>query len=91
MPPPGAKRPDPADLRELAVFLETSMDKAALTKPDPGRATLTRLNRTEYGNAIRDVLGLEIDPAQYIPADDQSFGFDNIADILRTTPPLMQR
>jgi hypothetical protein len=49
------------------------------------------LNRTEYGNAIRDVLGLEIDPAQYIPADDQSFGFDNIADILRTTPPLMQR
>jgi mono/diheme cytochrome c family protein len=91
MPPPGAKRPEGAALRDLAAFLENGLDQAALKKPDPGRATLTRLNRAEYGNAIRDLLGLEIDPAQYIPPDDQSFGFDNIADILRTTPPLMQR
>jgi mono/diheme cytochrome c family protein len=91
MPPPGAKRPEGTALRDLASFLENSIDKAALAKPDPGRATLTRLNRAEYGNAVRDLLGLEIDPAQYIPPDDQSFGFDNIADILRTTPPLMQR
>jgi hypothetical protein len=91
MPPPGARRPEGAALSDLAGFLENSIDEAALANPDPGRATLTRLNRTEYANVIRDLLGVEVDPAEYIPPDDQSFGFDNIADILRTTPPLMQR
>ncbi|OLE73787.1 MAG: hypothetical protein AUG12_03755 [Acidobacteria bacterium 13_1_20CM_2_57_8] len=92
MPPQTApKRPDQAMADAFASYLETTIDRAAAAKPNPGHATLHRLNRTEYGNAVRDVLGLEIDPTPLLPADDESYGFDNIADVLKISPSLMQR
>ena len=92
MPPQTApKRPDQAMADAFASYLETTIDRAAAAKPNPGQATLHRLNRTEYGNAVRDVLGLEIDPTPLLPADDESYGFDNIADVLKISPSLMQR
>ena len=91
MPPQSAPRPDKAALDGFASFLETSLDRAAEAKPNPGEATMHRLNRTEYANAIRDILGLEIDATAILPADDESSGFDNIADVLRVSPALMER
>src|SRR5215468_8829084 len=91
MPPAGMKRPEKATLDGLAAYLETSLDEAAIEKPRPGRATMHRLNRTEYANAIRDLLGLEIDSVAYLPPDDESSGFDNIADVLKMPPSLMER
>jgi Protein of unknown function (DUF1592)/Protein of unknown function (DUF1588)/Protein of unknown function (DUF1585)/Protein of unknown function (DUF1587)/Protein of unknown function (DUF1595) len=91
MPPQGMPRPDAATMDHFASWLETSIDKASAAHPNPGRATLHRLNRTEYANAIRDLLGLEVDPAPLLPADDESYGFDDIADVLRTSPSLLER
>jgi len=91
MPPQGMPRPDKATLDGFATWLETSLDRNALAKPNPGHATLHRLNRTEYGNAVKDILGLEIDEAALLPSDDESYGFDNIADVLKTSPALLER
>jgi len=91
MPPQGAQRPDKAALDGFASYLETSLDRAAEGKPNPGEATMHRLNRAEYANAIRDILGLEIDATAILPPDDESSGFDNIADVLRVSPALMER
>lgn len=91
MPPQGAPRPDKATLDGFASFLETSLDRAAAAKPNPGDATMHRLNRAEYANAIRDILGLDIDATAMLPPDDESSGFDNIADVLRVSPALMER
>jgi len=90
MPPAGMPRPDRAAVDSLVTYLESALDRASAAKPNPGRATLHRLNRTEYASAIRDVLGLDIDPA-ILPADDESYGFDNIADVLKTSPSLLER
>ena len=79
MPPPGRPRPDAATYKRLAAFLEAGLDRAAAADPDPGRSdALRRLNATEYQNAIRDLLDLEIDVADLLPADDSSAGFDNV-------------
>jgi len=91
MPPQGAPRPDKAALDGFASLLETSLDRAYLAAPNPGRATMHRLNRTEYANAIRDLLALDIDATALLPPDDESSGFDNIADVLRVSPSLMER
>ena len=91
MPPQGAPRPDKAALDRFASFLENSLDRAAEAKPNPGEATMHRLNRAEYANAIRDLLDLEIDASAILPPDDESSGFDNIADVLRVSPALMER
>jgi mono/diheme cytochrome c family protein len=91
MPPPGMQRPDKATLDAFSVFLENSLDQAAALKPRPGRATIHRLNRTEYANAIRDLLALDVDGASLLPPDDESSGFDNIADVLNVPPSLMER
>ncbi len=91
MPPQGMPRPDTAALDGLASFLETALDRASAAKPNPGRATMHRLNRAEYANAVRDLLGLEIDATALLPPDDESSGFDNIADVLRVSPSLMER
>jgi hypothetical protein len=91
MPPPGGPRPDAETVDSFVSFLETRLDEAAAQHPDPGRSVIHRLNRTEYGNAIRDLLALEVDPAEYLPADDEGYGFDNIADILRVSPSLLEQ
>ena len=91
MPPQGMPRPDQTSVNTLVSWLETSIDRAAVANPNPGRVTLHRLNRTEYANAVRDLLALDVDPAPLLPADDESYGFDDIADVLRTSPSLLER
>src|SRR5207253_5796254 len=65
-------------------------DASAAAKPDPGAPALHRLNRTEYANAVRDLLDLPVDAASLLPGDDSSDGFDNIANVLSVSPALMQ-
>jgi mono/diheme cytochrome c family protein len=97
MPPAGVPRPDEATYNSTASFLETELDRAAAAKPDPGKLpALHRLTRTEYQNAIRDMLALdalpkEIDYSLLLPADNSSSGFDNIADLLFVSPTTMER
>ena len=91
MPPPGAARPDPKAAQELVSWLEADLDRTAAAHPDPGRPLLHRLNRTEYANAIRDLLALEIDAASLLPPDDSAYGFDNISDALGVSPHLQER
>src|SRR5215471_13405439 len=91
MPPVGLPRPDEKAYQSLVSYLETSLDQLSAAKPNPGRpATLRRLTRTEYQNAIRDLLGLEVDVTQLLPADDSSFGFDNIT-VGELSPTLLER
>ncbi len=88
MPPAGMPRPDPATLDSLIVWMEKELDRNAVTYlPAPG---LHRLNRTEYTNAIRDVLGLQVDATKFLPPDDSTHGFDNIAGALTLSPALME-
>src|SRR5947207_7505714 len=77
MPPPGIRRPDLAAYNELTEWLEREIDRNA--KLNPGSVVLHRLNRSEYANAVRDLLDLEIDPATLLPPDDSARGFDNVA------------
>ena len=87
MPPAGKPRPDPATLQAFATSLETEVDAHA--KPNLSMPRLHRLNRTEYQNAVRDLLGLDMDVAQVLPADDVSRGFDNQAGTLTFSPALL--
>jgi mono/diheme cytochrome c family protein len=91
MPPQGMPRPDEATYDAVASYLETELDRAAAAKPNPGRPLIRRLNRSEYANAIRDLLTLEVDIASLLPPDDSAFGFDNISDLLGTSPALLER
>ena len=92
MPPLGRPRPDDAAVDGFATWLETTIDRAAAASPSPGRTEpLHRLNRTEYQNAVRDLLALDIDASALVPADDQSYGFDNIAGVLKVSPTLLER
>ena len=91
MPPAGTARRADAVYDELLAHLETKLDQLAEDRPDPGRtATFRRLNRTEYRNAIRDLLALEIDVTELLPRDDAAFGFDNVNAGGRS-PTLMER
>src|SRR5262245_21265596 len=78
MPPQGMPRPDSATYDAVAATLETELDRAAAARPKLPQPGVHRLNRTEYANAMREILGLEIDPVVYLSADDSSFGFDNV-------------
>ena len=92
MPPPGARRPDNATYDRVATWLETELDRAAVVHVNPGRpAELHRLNRVEYGNAVRDLLGVEIDANAMLPADEQAHGFSTNADALSMQPALLDR
>jgi mono/diheme cytochrome c family protein len=92
MPPPGRPRPDAAHIDALASWIERSIDRDAVLRPNPGRTeTIHRLNRAEYHNAVRDLLALDTPVASLLPADDMSYGFDNIAGVLRITPSLLDR
>src|SRR5262245_32862657 len=92
MPPPGRPRPDAATSDAVAAWLETELDRAAALQPNPGRpADFHRLNRTEYANAVHDLLGVAIDGTAMLPADEQAYGFDTNADALTVTPALLDR
>jgi mono/diheme cytochrome c family protein len=91
MPPSGQPRPDEAGYRSLVAYLETSLDRAAAAAPNPGRVeTFRRLTQTEYQNAIRDLLDLDVDVRSLLPKDDASFGFDNVA-VGGLSPTLLER
>jgi hypothetical protein len=89
MPPVGARRPDAVTYRALRENLEDELDRAAASKPTVVAPGIHRVNRTEYANAIHDLLGIDIDPAQFLPVDDSSYGFDNIAASLSVSPALV--
>jgi mono/diheme cytochrome c family protein len=91
MPPQGMPRPDAATLDAFITSLESTIDAGTLKNPDPGHKPVHRLNRTEYGNAIRDLLALDVDVTELLPADDESDGFDNIAGVLRVSPSLLEQ
>ena len=91
MPPVTARRPDKATYAALTAWLEGELDRTAAGAPNPGRPSLHRLNRAEYANAVRDLLGVEIDQRELLPADDSGYGFDNIADVLSVSPGLLDR
>jgi hypothetical protein len=90
MPPAGMPRPNPAAYEALTVALENELDKVAAAKPHLLPPSVHRANRTEYANAIHDLLALNIDPASYLPADDTSYGFDNVASGLQVSPALVE-
>lgn len=90
MPPSGEPRPESESLDALAAYLEQRLDAAAATAPNPGAPGLHRLNRSEYANAIRDLLALDVDVTTLLPADDAADGFDNIAGVLTVSPSLIE-
>lgn len=91
MPPANVPQPPGADRLAIVTWLEASLDAASSTKPNPGRTeTLRRLNRTEYQNAVRDLLALDIDAASLLPADESGYGFDNV-NVSDLSPTLLNR
>jgi hypothetical protein len=92
MPPPGIPRPDNATYNTVANWLESEIDRAAATHVNPGRsASLHRLNRNEYSNAVRDLIAVDVDANAILPPDEQAFGFDTNADALKMEPALLDR
>jgi len=91
MPPRNKPQPDPAMRAAFIQWLKGSLDAYAAAHPDPGRATIRRLNRVEYANAVRDLLALDTDVSRDLPQDNSGYGFDNIADVLTVSPTLMDR
>src|SRR5688572_11669098 len=92
MPPVSMPRPEAAAFRQWVTSLEGALDRAAAARPAVGRpAPVHRLNRAEYANAVRDLLGLEVESRELLPADDSGYGFDNIGDVLSVSPGLLER
>ena len=92
MPPPPRPRPAAAAHERFVGWLEAELDREAAARPNPGRTeAFHRLNRTEYHHAVRDLLGLEVDVAELLPADGASYGFDNVAGVLGFSPALLER
>ena len=91
MPPVGMRRPDKPALDAFVTYLETELDRAALADPRPGKVVLRRLNRTQYTNAIRDLLAIEIDGDGLLPIDETQHGFDNIGSALSVTSGLLEQ
>ncbi|MEO2194926.1 MAG: DUF1592 domain-containing protein, partial [bacterium] len=91
MPPAGRPRPDAGTTRAFVGWLESALDRDGLADPDPGRPAIHRLNRAEYGNAVRDLFDLTVDVNALLPVDDEEEGFDNIADVLSVSPTLIER
>jgi mono/diheme cytochrome c family protein len=92
MPPPGKPQPSDAELETINAWLDAVVFQMDCNGPkDPGRVTLHRLNRAEYNNTIRDLLGVNFQPADDFPQDDVGYGFDNIGDVLSLPPLLMEK
>ncbi|SFF86049.1 Protein of unknown function [Novosphingobium sp. CF614] len=91
MPPHSKPQPDPAQRAAFVQWLDSSRAGYVAANPDPGQATIRRLNRAEYANAVRDLLAIDVDFSGELPQDNSGFGFDNIADVLTVSPTLMER
>ena len=91
MPPREQPQPSRQERARFVSALEQTLDSAAMADPYAGTTTIHRLNRAEYANAIRDLLGVDIDLTEMLPSDGGDFGFDNIAELLRTSPMLLDR
>lgn len=91
MPPRNRPQPQATERAAFVAWLQGSLDRYAAANPDPGRATIRRLNRVEYANAVRDLLALDVDVARDLPQDNSGYGFDNIAAVLSVSPTLMDR
>ena len=91
MPPPGARQPSATEIDSLVAFLEDSLDKAAGQSHIPDQAVLHRLNRKEYANAVKDLLAVDINAEELLPADDVADGFDNIATALQVSPSFIEQ
>ncbi len=92
MPPSTTpRRPAAAEYVQFTGWLEGALDQHAAAHPNPGRRIVHRLNRAEYANAVRDLLGVDVDARVYLPPDDSGYGFDNIADVLSVSPGLLER
>ena len=92
MPPPERPQPKAAEVEAVTAAIQGIFDRAdAAAKPNAGRVTIRRLNRTEYNNTIRDLVGVDFKPADDFPADDVGYGFDNIGDVLSVSPLLLEK
>ncbi len=92
MPPKDKPRPSVEEYDTFLKVVKTVYDKHdATAKPDPGRVTIRRLNKVEYSNTVRDLLGVDFNPTEDFPSDDIGYGFDNIGDVLSVSPVLMER
>ena len=92
MPPLEEEQPPEEQRQAVAAWLARELERIdASTPPDPGRVTARRLNRTEYNNTIKELLGVDLRPADDFPQDDAGYGFDNIADVLSLSPVLMEK
>ena len=88
MPPPGNDQPKIEEAESFIQHIQSVFDDAVLnSKPDPGKITVRRLNKVEYTNSVRDLLGVDFDPTENFPEDDVGHGFDNIGDVLSMSPP----
>lgn len=92
MPPKGMPRPPQADVTAVAKWIDTEFAREdSLIAPDPGHIAAHRLNRAEYNNTVRDLLGVDFQPADDFPQDDSGYGFDNVSDVLSLSPVLMEK
>jgi hypothetical protein len=91
MPPENKPRPTLDEIDLLSRWVENQVFQCDCEHPDPGRVTLRRLNRSEYNNTIRDLVGVDFQPAEDFPADDSGYGFDNIGDVLSVPPILVEK
>jgi mono/diheme cytochrome c family protein len=91
MPPDDEKQPSLEEVEKIKAWVEAVVLAVDPAKPDPGRVTIRRLNRVEYNNTVRDLIGIDFEPADDFPADDSGYGFDNIGDVLSVPPVLFER
>ena len=91
MPPADKPRPTAAELKTLETWIKRDAFRIDPASPDPGRVTLRRLNRTEYRNTVRDLMGYDFRADEEFPADDSGYGFDNIGDVLSVSPLLLEK
>ncbi|MCP4846704.1 MAG: DUF1592 domain-containing protein [Verrucomicrobiaceae bacterium] len=91
MPPAGKDQPTAHERREMLEWIEGNVFLLDPNRPDPGRVTIRRLNRVEYGHTIRDLLGIDYNVTENFPPDDTGYGFDTIGDVLTISPLLMEK
>ena len=91
MPPPKKDQPTPEEQEKIENWIKTAVFKIDMENPDPGRVTVRRLNRVEYRNTIRDLMGVDYNTTEEFPPDDTGYGFDNIGDVLTVSPLLLEK